>query len=58
MAIDIASSLVCHTKGIKDLLHVDMGNIGADGQVQRRLAPVFEVDPSPVWCRRPGEKQG
>lgn len=45
MAIDIASSLVCHTKGIEDLLHVDVGDIGADGDVQRRLAPVFEFDP-------------
>jgi hypothetical protein len=31
MTIDVASSFVCHTKGIKDLLHVDMSNIGADG---------------------------
>jgi hypothetical protein len=47
MAIDTARSLVCHTKGIEDLLHVDMGHIGAHGQVRRRLAPVFEFDPRP-----------
>ena len=47
MAIDTARSLVCQTKGIEDLLHVDMDNIGTHGQVRRRLAPVFEFDPRP-----------
>ena len=44
MTIDVTSNFVCYPKGIKDLLHVDMRNIGADGQVRRRLAPVFEDD--------------
>ena len=47
MAIDTARSLVCQTKGIEDLRHVDMDNIGTHGQVRRRLAPVFECDPRP-----------
>ena len=47
MPIDTARSLVFQTKGIEDLLHVDMGHLGAHGQVRQRLAPVFEVDPRP-----------
>ena len=47
MAIDTASSLVFHTKGIEYLRHVDVGDIGADGYVQRRRAPVFDFDLRP-----------
>ena len=38
MPIDTARSLVFQTKGIEDLLHIDMGNLGAHGEVRQRLA--------------------
>ena len=36
-----------------NLLHVNMGDLGADGHVQRRLAPVFDFDLRP--CEAVGQ---
>ena len=44
MAIDTAGGLVFHPKHSQNLLHIDMGDIGLDGTVQRRLAPVVDLD--------------
>lgn len=43
-AIDTAGGFVFHTKNRQNLRHVDMGNIGLDGTVQRRLATAFDLD--------------
>ena len=47
MAIDTTGGLVFHAKCSEHLLHVNMGNLGADGHVQRRLAPVLTLDLRP-----------
>ena len=47
MAIDTAGDIVFYAKRGQHLLHIHMGDLGANGHVQGLLAPIFDVDLRP-----------